>query len=915
MTALVHSQTRRRPLTYGKKSSRLPQQHGFTPDSEALGQLTPTNTPSKLRKLGHTPAHESSLNQPSATQDGNPAVFDIPSSEDDAPSPTPRAHRESASKSRRHAKTKPLVRRITPPSPTLHVSRTSSADSRKRKRSDSLSNQSRQSLSSVDTDAQINKQLQQELAAAEVRLSWEFDHPLQERPTGSTASNAGPMTDVFSTFTGPKTHEKPRKDRRGAKQSRGSGSFPKTAPRLDGSSPTRRIGDVPQSKFHEAPQTPPRRSSSDIAGHLAHTPPDSGSSPCSPLSTSRAVTTPRQARLWDTLLREGQESVPLKKMDTLNLRPTLQENNPKPPRLRLIDSLVAVAESSPGLADESRDDDPITVDMNSDPSSINQAPEALPDSQLAPVATLGPRITYAQQRSHLSEKTGNIESLLNHSLDNGANSGIKMSANVGLNSQSLGNDAEEEQEGNGQMRSIHELRASGNNRRFDHEIGKLLEDISDTRKSALSGKRSALLELVEKFADPAFKNRFLQSACSDQLLDACHSEKDSITGTAVAAVVILILATSQGQPSTRIPQASRALRTLQDMLCTSRDIRAIARDRQTNMSKFAQGTVIDFEQTIKKSSVWTGRKPKLITPRLMALKALDLLVRMNHETGDTDTLVDRQTVLVLVSIMSQSCDSVGKLTKTANEDHWLHLELSTSILESCSIVPVSSTGSLWTEEVLSSLIDCMGSALSLTLPEAQTIQPLLLRLSLNLANSNELTSESFAKSTFICKVAALVTSGFRLLETEAIDERQQHDFDRLLLALGTLFNLAEMSNTARQLVIDECGSDLDEMVHIFSNSRSKYAEADSMEASQMNVALGYLAVLLGHLCRNWEVKRRIQSKLPGCRLVPLAEAIDEFITYHKEVDQREGASEVWAVFTSRLQVVADLVKELDAEQR
>ena len=85
-----------------------------------------------------------------------------------------------------------------------------------------------------------------------------------------------------------------------------------------------------------------------------------------------------------------------------------------------------------------------------------------------------------------------------------------------------------------------------------------------------------------------------------------------------------------------------------------------------------------------------------------------------------------------------------------------------------------------------------------------------------------------------------------------------------------------------------------------------------MEESQSNVAYGYLSVLLGNLCQNDQVLRKIQSKLPNRRLHILINAVEEFIQYHQKVDRDmfdgDEGGEISINYTERLQSVVDRLR-------
>ena len=54
-----------------------------------------------------------------------------------------------------------------------------------------------------------------------------------------------------------------------------------------------------------------------------------------------------------------------------------------------------------------------------------------------------------------------------------------------------------------------------------------------------------------------------------------------------------------------------------------------------------------------------------------------------------------------------------------------------------------------------------------------------------------------------------------------------------------------------------------------------------MEKSQLNVAFGYLAILLGHLCLHEPIRERFMSIYSKRNLEPLLESIRIFIMLHR----------------------------------
>lgn len=83
----------------------------------------------------------------------------------------------------------------------------------------------------------------------------------------------------------------------------------------------------------------------------------------------------------------------------------------------------------------------------------------------------------------------------------------------------------------------------------------------------------------------------------------------------------------------------------------------------------------------------------------------------------------------------------------------------------------------------------------------------------------------------------------------------------------------------------------------------------SEEGTTINVAFGYLSVLLSYACIDDRVKQHMSSQLPGGDLKQLLSAVREFLQYHaridKEIHDSGGDSDLAAGFTSRLQSVVN----------
>ena len=80
-----------------------------------------------------------------------------------------------------------------------------------------------------------------------------------------------------------------------------------------------------------------------------------------------------------------------------------------------------------------------------------------------------------------------------------------------------------------------------------------------------------------------------------------------------------------------------------------------------------------------------------------------------------------------------------------------------------------------------------------------------------------------------------------------------------------------------------------------------------------NVAFGYLSVLLSHLSLSQMVKERVCSQLQGGTLKQLLDAVEEFIKYHRQVEdeifQVDRGVDLKAGFVCRLQTLVEHLQQ------
>ena len=694
--------------------------------------------------------------------------------------------------------------------------------------------------------------------------------------------------------------------------------------------------DTTEPSTRSPSQTPSLRS----ARHPPSTPPSGRiGSPETAVKASGTMT-PKQAQLWDRLLpsnsavpspsalamrdltisgeRRKHVLVPVRRLSKS------QSDIPKR-RLRLVDRLKASAPSSGNDPSDEDTDDTDMADGDEPTRKIISVPkdtstalkpqisrsqsqsESQPQSQSRSVAAKSSMRTYANTRSHLDDSIDEI--MLGFAGESMRNSPppLRPAKKPAMPSQKSAfdlDDSDDDQAVNSQIQSIHQLRAAGSLSRGMWDIEEALEEIKQHGLAQRGRRRSALIDLATKLADKTFVTRFLGQSCELQLVAECSACADEIAEFILAAAIVLIMASEPSDHSVQGLQEQGVVSWLAKLMDRETTVSKLARDRRNNMSKAAQTSLIEFFDMVKgESSLWGGEKPQVISPRLIALKALDQLTKRLRRLGDKSELL--------------SSDELKKIFGDPNEySNDADLALPISLLESLSTASLSLQ---WPASTLENVRYILPK-LEDTSPSLRHAQFLLLRLCLNLTNANDrncalLTGNDDSTVRFLLEA---IHSGYGQLALEIDDEKRTVALDLLVLAIGIMINLAEHCNEARNLSVQD-PSLLGHLVEIFQQGQKHMLDAESVEESISNVTFGYLAVMLANLCQNKDTKDFIASKLPGQNLGMLIEAVEEFVRHHQKVDTMnfdgEEGAEVWGAFTEKLQVVLKRLKEVEGGAR
>jgi len=515
------------------------------------------------------------------------------------------------------------------------------------------------------------------------------------------------------------------------------------------------------------------------------------------------------------------------------------------------------------------------------------------------------KVTYAQQRSYLEERTEeDALDVLAEELDH--SSGFR-AAPIQLPMDEEFDEEDDSQRA--QPRSVHDLRAAGTKSRLLHELEALVNEVEGQGFNSLSSKRSALVELSIKLFDKDAVTCCLDHGLDSQIVKNCSKTTDTVFNFSAAVTVASIIAGGATLGFLTNLHGSECFRNIIQLLDLEQDISKIVKDRKANISKMAQSSILDFKTKVLNSDLWITEKPTTLSPRLTALKTLELFVRRLRELSNHENVLDEITLGTLLSIAESN---VSLHTRDQALDvTTLGLVLST--LESSTLVPSSLfKRSGWSNKLLKKLANVMPHLLTADDTTTHSTEILALRLILNLTNNNARACDVFASPAMVQPVLRSIIKRFDVLLSNAAEETRISNLDRLILSLGALINLTEWSNEARVSAVDGSDKLLDQAVRLFTAGREHAAQAESIQASQTNVAYGYLAVLLGNVCQNDKVRKLVEDKLPSGRLDPLIEAVEEFIRFNQKVDKEvfEGdeGNEVFVQFTDRLKAVVERLR-------
>lgn len=464
----------------------------------------------------------------------------------------------------------------------------------------------------------------------------------------------------------------------------------------------------------------------------------------------------------------------------------------------------------------------------------------------------GLKVTYARQRSYLTdhdlEEAAVTGSPIPPEPNNGRNSGrrrlqdrITQTQTMQSSHDEVGDLADPQ---SGTMRSIHELREAGGHVRLVSELEAILDDIGECQPGSTSLRRSKLINLVTKLEEPANCRRFVDRGLETRLIADIGLGNDLISnGLLVAALSQLMSLSSSALLLTQVGEV-RVVKFLIDLLGSDQDLLSYARLRGNNLSKAASADLKNLCSALLRSTAWRAGKPSVLSCHVLALQCLEHFVR---QTREADSLSEVLSAYAIRRIVATAVPPFATPPPQSDEISVVCLELAVSILESCTISNAAECqASLWAGETLERVVGLL-PLLSLWKGEdCGMSRTLTLRLYLNLTNNSPGLCEDFSTPEVISVMFRIVVSHFEQLAGSTLEIDKTLLLDDLILTLGSLINLADLSKIARQLVMDlryRSKSYLDTFVELFMNKSKNAAEVRLSSATTQIVTLTRIGFL------------------------------------------------------------------------
>ncbi|KAI0120034.1 wings apart-like protein regulation of heterochromatin-domain-containing protein [Nemania sp. FL0031] len=567
-----------------------------------------------------------------------------------------------------------------------------------------------------------------------------------------------------------------------------------------------------------------------------------------PLHIARdPVSKPKQSNVLPTrILKKQGQSVPPDKPSITRIE--------KKSRKRLIDVLVEQEPSDATSSAEGQADAQITssqaiLSQSGNTSELdNQSPPETPKPKARTAPATGARtfarsnsglkFTYGQGRKVLEEEDSLLESLvlpgeLSYSrrrLDLGGpkkTTSTKSAFDYNDDEDTINNSP------GSKLRGIHELRQAGANSRVADAMQDLVDQIGKPGANP-STRRAALFQVAEKMRDKTFIRQCRDHGVESIVLKDIGKETDTICCYLIFSSVVMILARNPSPHIGRLLCMEEAGPIFARLLSISEDIKKVAKDRKSNLSKRSQSSVVAVEGLLRELPVWDRDRPYYISPRNLALKCLQLLI-------DQDILIGRDPAIFTEAVTAQLFRVLSDAS--SNTEYWEYPKTAQSV-ELCgalsvldahavSVAATQDGNNEWAMKYLPTIAGAFNASLQTPAQDGRMVEDLVLKLTINVTNNNLEAPSVFASKGLLPALAISISSNFNQALTHiAQDTWAEGILNSLVLRLGILINFAEHSELVRQIVNDcqhENREPVKELIRLFIDNHRRTGEVSCIQ--------------------------------------------------------------------------------------
>ncbi|KTW27388.1 hypothetical protein T552_02367 [Pneumocystis carinii B80] len=499
--------------------------------------------------------------------------------------------------------------------------------------------------------------------------------------------------------------------------------------------------------------------------------------------------------------------------------------------------------------------------------------------------------TYAKQRSFIAEPANDTK----NDIFSSYNANPKNYLNDELNLEDTESYALN-------IKSVHELRESGINKKSLDEIQYLMDGLN--KYNSLKLRQSCYIELAKKINETEFSRNFRSGNFIHQLLEISKEDTDMII--LYCTLFILYLLLQDKKSAYALVSDDITFEIIFLGLSYDENIESYnSKNHKTN--NYMKDSLIDLIKTVKFSTVHSeySNKSSCCILSINAIKSIAFL-----PTWETLNYLEKMESFGCISSLY---DIIDRISNNDNSEEFYLIETIVRSIEQCALITCSNTHI----KRISTIITLLTSSLFHNFKKKYKydIFQSCLRLLINLTNNSSSICDEVAYPKFIQTLTNIIIS-----KKDSLDIDQSSD--NTLLTLGLLINIIEKGSKISYISEEyDTGNTfislvtIDELVNTFTRWREYSYNTET------NVAAGYLAILLAHLSLknsdsgNMFLSKYIREKLPNNSYNIIIEFLHEFAQFNMEIEKKaaETFRIKWSSIASEIQKISEVLHELESK--